>query len=328
MPRFNTISISGYHIREAGSTAVQEVAFTLADGIAYVQAAVDAGLDVDRFAPRLSFFFNAHSNFIEEIAKFRAARTLWSRIMRERFGATDPKSMALRFHAQTGGSTLTAQQPDNNVVRVALQVLSAALGGAQSIHANGYDEALALPTEQSAKLALRTQQVIAEETGITDSVDPMAGGWMVESLTAEIEQRADELITRIDERGGAVDSIEFMRDEIADAAYRWHKAMESGERKVVGINIQAEPEEQRIDILKIDPAVERAQVQRLADLRASRDEADVAAALDAVRTAARGTDNLLPPMHRALGARATIGEVCGVLREEFGEYDRMIAGRG
>lgn len=328
MPRFNTISISGYHIREAGSTAVQEVAFTLADGIAYVQAAVDAGLDVDRFAPRLSFFFNAHSNFIEEIAKFRAARTLWSRIMRERFGATDPKSMALRFHAQTGGSTLTAQQPDNNVVRVALQVLSAALGGAQSIHANGYDEALALPTEQSAKLALRTQQVIAEETGITDSVDPMAGGWMVESLTAEIEQRADELITRIDERGGAVDSIEFMRDEIADAAYRWHKAMESGERKVVGINIQAEPEEQRIDILKIDPAVERAQVQRLADLRATRDEADVTAALDAVRTAARGTDNLLPPMHRALGARATIGEVCGVLREEFGEYDRMIAGRG
>jgi methylmalonyl-CoA mutase N-terminal domain/subunit len=328
MPRFNTISISGYHIREAGSTAVQEVAFTLADGIAYVQAAVDAGLDVDRFAPRLSFFFNAHSNFIEEIAKFRAARTLWSRIMRERFGATDPKSMALRFHAQTGGSTLTAQQPDNNVVRVALQVLSAALGGAQSIHANGYDEALALPTEQSAKLALRTQQVIAEETGITDSVDPMAGGWMVESLTAEIEQRADDLISRIDERGGAVDSIEFMRDEIADAAYRWHKAMESGERKVVGINIQAEPEETRIDILKIDPAVERAQVQRLADLRSSRDEADVAAALDAVRVAARGTDNLLPPMHRALGARATIGEVCGVLREEFGEYDRMIAGRG
>jgi methylmalonyl-CoA mutase, N-terminal domain len=328
MPRFNTISISGYHIREAGSTAVQEVAFTLADGIAYVQAAVDAGLDVDRFAPRLSFFFNAHSNFIEEIAKFRAARTLWSRIMRERFGATDPKSMALRFHAQTGGSTLTAQQPDNNVVRVALQVLSAALGGAQSIHANGYDEALALPTEQSAKLALRTQQVIAEETGITDSVDPMAGGWMVESLTAEIEQRADDLISRIDERGGAVDSIEFMRDEIADAAYRWHKAMESGERKVVGINIQAEPEETRIDILKIDPAVERAQVQRLADLRSSRDEADVAAALDAVRVAARGTGNLLPPMHRALGARATIGEVCGVLREEFGEYDRMIAGRG
>lgn len=328
MPRFNTISISGYHIREAGSTAVQEVAFTLADGIAYVQAAVDAGLDVDRFAPRLSFFFNAHSNFMEEVAKFRAARTLWARIMRERFGATDPKSMALRFHAQTGGSTLTAQQPDNNVVRVALQVLSAALGGAQSIHANGYDEALALPTEQSAKLALRTQQVIAEETGITDSADPMAGGWMVESLTAEIEQRADDLIARIDERGGAVDSIEFMRDEIADAAYRWHKAMESGERRVVGINVQAEPEDTEIDILKIDPAIERAQVQRLADLRASRDQAEVAAALDGVRSAARGTDNLLPPMHRALGARATIGEVCGVLREEFGEYDRMIAGRG
>jgi methylmalonyl-CoA mutase N-terminal domain/subunit len=328
MPRFNTISISGYHIREAGSTAVQEVAFTLADGIAYVQAAVDAGLDVDRFAPRLSFFFNAHSNFMEEIAKFRAARTLWAQIMRERFGAADPKSMALRFHAQTGGSTLTAQQPDNNVVRVALQVLSAALGGAQSIHANGFDEALALPTEHSAKLALRTQQVIAEETGITDSVDPMAGGWMVESLTAEIGDRARDLIARIDERGGAVDAIAFMREEIADAAYRWHTAMESGERKVVGINVQAEPEETEIDILKIDPAVERAQVQRLADLRAARDEADVRAALDAVRSAARGTDNLLPPMHRALGARATIGEVCGVLREEFGEYDRMIAGAG
>ena len=328
MPRFNTISISGYHIREAGSTAVQEVAFTLADGVAYVQAAVDAGLDVDRFAPRLSFFFNAHSNFIEEIAKFRAARTLWSRIMRDRFGATDPRSLALRFHAQTGGSTLTAQQPANNVVRVALQVLSAALGGAQSIHANGFDEALALPTEESAKLALRTQQVIAEETGITDSVDPMAGAWMVEALTAEIEQRADDLIRRIDERGGAVESIGFMRDEIADAAYRWHSAMESGERKVVGINVQAEPEDTRIDILQIAPAVESAQVRRLADLRASRDGAEVAAALDAVRAVARGTGNLLPPMHRALGARATIGEVCGVLREEFGEYDRMIAGAG
>jgi methylmalonyl-CoA mutase N-terminal domain/subunit len=328
MPRFNTISISGYHIREAGSTAVQEVAFTLADGIAYVQAAVNAGLDVDRFAPRLSFFFNAHSNFLEEVAKFRAARGLWARIMRERFGAKDDKSMALRFHAQTGGSTLTAQQPDNNVVRVALQVLSAALGGAQSIHANGYDEALALPTEQSAKLALRTQQVIAEETGITDSSDPLAGGWMVEALTADIEQRASELIARIDERGGAVDSIEFMRDEIADAAYRWHKGMESGDRKVVGINVQAEPDDSQIDILKIDPAIERAQVARLADLRAERDEADVSAALDAVRSAARGTDNLLPPMHRALGARATIGEVCGVLREEFGEYDRVMAAAG
>ncbi|MBM3634726.1 MAG: methylmalonyl-CoA mutase [Actinobacteria bacterium] len=328
MPRFNTISISGYHIREAGSTAVQEVAFTLADGIAYVQAAVNAGLDVDRFAPRLSFFFNAHSNFLEEVAKFRAARGLWARIMRERFCAKDDKSMALRFHAQTGGSTLTAQQPDNNVVRVALQVLSAALGGAQSIHANGYDEALALPTEHSAKLALRTQQVIAEETGITDSADPLAGGWMVEALTTDIEKRASELIARIDERGGAVDSIEFMRDEIADAAFRWHKAMESGERTVVGINVQAEPDDSRIDILKIDPAIERAQVARLADLRAKRDEADVSAALDAVRSAARGTDNLLPPMHRALGARATIGEVCGVLREEFGEYDRVMAAAG
>ncbi len=327
MPRFNTISISGYHIREAGSTAVQEVAFTLADGIAYVQAAVDAGLDVDRFAPRLSFFFNAHSNFLEEIAKFRAARTLWAGIMRERFGAKDERSMALRFHAQTGGSTLTAQQPDNNVVRVALQVLSAALGGAQSIHANGFDEALALPTEHSARLALRTQQVIAEEIGITDSVDPMAGGWMVEALTHEIERGARELIMRIDARGGAVESIEFMRDEIADAAYRWHRAMERGERKVVGINVQAEADDSHIDILRIDPAIEREQVGRLAGLRASRDESEVAAALDAVGTVARGTENLLPPMHRALAARATIGEVCGVLRREFGEYDHMIAGR-
>ncbi len=328
MPRFNTISISGYHIREAGSTAVQEVAFTLADGIAYVQAAVAAGLDVDRFAPRLSFFFNAHSNFLEEVAKFRAARRLWARIMRERFGAKDERSLALRFHAQTGGSTLTAQQPDNNVVRVALQVLSAAFGGAQSIHANGFDEALALPTEQSAKLALRTQQVIAEETGITDSVDPLAGGWMVESLTKEIEERAEELIARIDERGGAVESIEFMRDEIGDAAYRWHRSMESGERKIVGINIQAEPDDTRIDILKIDPDVERAQVARLDSLRAARDEPEVHAALDAVRNTARGTDNLLPPLHRALGAKATIGEVCNVLREEFGEYDHMKAAAG
>ncbi len=328
MPRFNTISISGYHIREAGSTAVQEVAFTLANGIAYVQAATDAGLDVDRFAPRLSFFFNAHSNFLEEVAKFRAARRLWARIMRERFGAKDERSLALRFHAQTGGSTLTAQQPDNNVVRVALQVLSAAFGGAQSIHANGFDEALALPTEQSAKLALRTQQVIAEEAGVTDSVDPLGGGWMVESLTAEIEERAEDLIGRIDERGGAVESIDFMRDRIGDAAYAWHRAMEAGERRIVGLNVQVEPEEADIDILKIDPLVERGQVDRLAALRAARDEADVSARLDAVRSAARGTDNLLPPMHAALGAKATVGEVCGVLREEFGEYDRMIRGRG
>ncbi len=326
MPRFNTISISGYHIREAGSTAVQEVAFTLADGIAYVQAAVAAGLDVDRFAPRLSFFFNAHSNFLEEIAKFRAARLVWARIMKERFGATDDRSIALRFHSQTGGSTLTAQQPENNIVRVALQVLSAALGGAQSIHANGFDEALALPTEHSAKLALRTQQVIAEETGITDSVDPMAGGWMIESLTADIEARVEELIARIDERGGAVESIEFMRDEIADAAYRWHTSVERGERVVVGINVHQEPEDTKIATLKIDPAVEHAQVARLADLRAARDAADVAAALDAVRSAARGTNNLLPPIHRALGAKATVGEVCNVMRDEFGEYDRMIAG--
>jgi len=280
LPNWNTISISGYHIREAGSTAVQEVAFTLANGIAYVQAATDAGLDVDRFAPRLSFFFNAHSNFLEEVAKFRAARRLWARIMRERFGAKDERSLALRFHAQTGGSTLTAQQ------------------------------------------------VIAEEAGITDSVDPLGGGWMVESLTAEIEERAEDLIGRIDERGGAVESIDFMRDRIGDAAYAWHRAMEVGERRIVGLNVQVEPEETDIDILRIDPLVERGQVDRLAALRAARDQTDVVARLDAVRSAARGTDNLLPPMHAALGAKATVGEVCGVLREEFGEYDRMIQGRG
>lgn len=328
MPRFNTISISGYHIREAGSTAVQEVAFTLADGIAYVTAAIAAGLDVDRFAPRLSFFFNAHSNFLEEVAKFRAARRLWARIMKERFGAKDERSMALRFHAQTGGSTLTAQQPHNNVVRVALQTLSAALGGAQSIHANGFDEALALPTEHSAKLALRTQQVIAEETGITDSVDPLGGGWMIEALTADIEERAEELITRIDERGGAVESITFMREQIGDAAYRWHRDVESGARTVVGLNVHVEPEEAPIDTLKIDPAVERAQVDRLATLRSGRADGDVAATLGAVRAAARGTDNLLPSMYAALRARATIGEVCNVLRDEFGEYDRVMAGGG
>jgi methylmalonyl-CoA mutase, N-terminal domain len=323
LPNWNTISISGYHIREAGSTAVQEVAFTLANGIAYVQAAIDAGLSVDQFGPRLSFFFNAHNNLLEEVAKFRAARRMWAHIMRDRFGATSDKAMMLRFHAQTGGSTLTAQQPENNIVRVATQVLSAALGGAQSIHANGFDEALALPTERAAKLALRTQQVIAAESGITDTVDPLGGSWYVEALTAEIEERATALIAEIDQRGGAVNCIDLMSEQIHDAAYRHQQEVTAGERTIVGINAFAEDDEVDPDILRVDPDVERAQVARLTELRAARDSTAVAAALDAVRATARGTDNLLVPIRDALRARATVGEVCNVLRDEWGEHDRM-----
>ncbi len=328
LPKWNTISISGYHIREAGSTAVQEVAFTLANGIAYVDAAIAAGLEVDRFAPRLSFFFNAHNNLMEEVAKFRAARSLWAHIMRDRFGATQPRAMSLRFHAQTGGSTLTAQQPRNNVVRVALQVLAAALGGAQSIHSNGFDEALALPTEESAKLALRTQQVIAAESGITDTVDPLGGSWYVERLTAEIEERAREMIAEVDRRGGAVECIEWMREAIGDAAFRNHEEVLEGSRTVVGVNALREDDEQPVQILRIDERIEAEQVARIAALREARDAAAVSARLDDVRAAARGSDNLLYPMREALRARATVGEVCGVLREEFGEYDRILAARG
>mgnify|MGYP000320621483 CR=1 FL=1 len=327
LPKWNTISISGYHIREAGSTAVQEVAFTLANGIAYVEAAIAAGLEVDRFGPRLSFFFNAHNNLMEEVAKFRAARSLWAHIMRDRFGAANPRAMSLRFHAQTGGSTLTAQQPRNNVVRVAVQVLAAALGGAQSIHSNGFDEALALPTEESAKLALRTQQVIAAESGIADTVDPLGGSWYLESLTAEIEGRARELIAEIDRRGGAVECIEWMRDAIGDAAFRHHEEIRDGGRIVVGVNALREDDEQPVPIHRIDEGIEAAQIGRIAALREARDAGQVAARLADVRAAARGTDNLLHPMREALRARATVGEVCGVLREEFGEYDRILAAR-
>jgi methylmalonyl-CoA mutase N-terminal domain/subunit len=323
LPNWNTISISGYHIREAGSTAVQEVAFTLANGIAYVQAAIDAGLSVDAFGPRLSFFFNAHNNMFEEVAKFRAARRLWAGVMRDRFGATDDRAMMLRFHAQTGGSTLTAQQPENNIVRVATQVLSAALGGAQSIHANGFDEALALPTERAAKLALRTQQVIAAETGITDTVDPLGGSWYVESLTAEIERRASALIDEIDRRGGAVQCIDLMSQQIHDSAYRHQQEVASGDRAIVGINTYTEEDDVDTEILKIDPQIERDQVARLAELRAGRDGGAVARGLDALRTVARGSDNLLFPMRDALRARATVGEVCNVLRDEWGEHDRL-----
>jgi methylmalonyl-CoA mutase N-terminal domain/subunit len=323
LPNWNTISISGYHIREAGSTAVQEVAFTLANGIAYVQAAIDAGLSVDTFGPRLSFFFNAHNNLLEEVAKFRAARRLWALIMRDRFGATNDRAMMLRFHAQTGGSTLTAQQPENNIVRVATQVLSAALGGAQSIHANGFDEALALPTERAAKLALRTQQVIAAESGITDTVDPLGGSWYVESLTAEIENRATALIDEIDRRGGAVSCIDLMSEQIHDAAYRHQQEVTSGERTIVGINAYTEGDEVDPDLLRVDPKVEGAQVARLAELRARRDNDAVTRGLAGVRAAAKGTDNLLYPMRDALRARATVGEVCNVLRDEWGEHDRL-----
>jgi methylmalonyl-CoA mutase N-terminal domain/subunit len=322
MPRWNTISISGYHMREAGATAVQEVAFTLANGIAYVQAALDAGLPIDTFAPRLSFFFACHMNLFEEVAKFRAARRLWARIMAERFGAEDPRSLMLRFHTQTGGATLTAQQPENNIVRTALEALAAVLGGTQSLHTNSYDEALALPTERAAKLALRTQQVIAYETGVASVVDPLGGSYYVEWLTNEIERRALAYLEKIDGMGGAVAAIEqgFYQDEIHEAAYRMQRQIESGERVVAGVNRFREPEERQPEILRIPEEEVARQVERVRALRASRDQAAVTRALAAVEEAARGTENLLPPMKEALRARATLGEVSDVLRRVFGEH--------
>jgi methylmalonyl-CoA mutase N-terminal domain/subunit len=320
--RWNTISVSGYHMREAGATAVQEVAFTIADGIAYVQAALDAGLAVDAFAPRLSFFFACHMNVFEEIAKFRAARRMWARIMAERFGAKDPRSLMLRFHTQTGGATLTAQQPQNNIVRTALEALSAVLGGTQSLHTNAFDEALALPTEHAAKIALRTQQVIGHETGVTHTVDPLGGSYYVESLTDEIERRATDYLERIDRLGGAVEAIEagFYQDEIAEAAFRIQQGIESGERVVVGVNRFGDPDERPVEIQRISEEEVAGQVARVRELRASRDRAAVDRALEVVETAARGTGNLLPPMKEALRARATLGEVSDVLRTVFGEY--------
>ncbi len=322
VPQWNTISISGYHIREAGSTAVQEIAFTLSNGIAYVQAAIDSGLTVDEFAPRLSFFWNGHSNFFEEVAKFRAARRMWYRIMSERFGAKDEKSKLLRFHTQTGGSTLTAQQPENNIVRTAMQALAAVLGGTQSLHTNGFDEALSLPTEQAAKLALRTQQVIGYESGVVDTVDPLAGSYFVESLTNAVEEEAWRYIERIDAMGGAVAAIEagFMQDEIESAAYEYAKAVDSGSKIIVGVNKFTETEGERAETFAIDPQLERDQAARVAGLRARRDNAAVSAALEDVRSAARGTQNLLVPMKEALRHFATLGEVSDVLREEFGVY--------
>ena len=322
IPNWNTISISGYHIREAGSTAAQEVAFTLANGIAYVEAALAAGLKLDDFAPRLSFFFNAHNNFFEEIAKYRAARRLWARIMTERFKATDPKSAMLRFHTQTGGSTLTAQQPQNNVVRVTLQALAAALGGTQSLHTNGFDEALGLPTEQAAKLALRTQQIVGYESGIADTADPLAGSYFVESLTDEIEELATDYIKRIDGMGGAVAAIEarFMQDEIETAAYDFARSVDRGEKVVVGVNKFNETTNQKNDVFPVDVEQQRAQEKRVRELKLRRDNAAVTAALEELATAARGSSNLLYPMKTALSRMATLGEVADTLRGEFGVY--------
>jgi methylmalonyl-CoA mutase N-terminal domain/subunit len=322
VPRWNTISISGYHIREAGSTAVQEIAFTLSNAIAYVQAAVDAGLDVDDFAPRLSFFWNGHNNFFEEVAKFRAARRMWYWIMSNRFGAENEKSKLLRFHTQTAGSMLTAQQPENNVVRVALQAMAAALGGTQSLHTNGFDEALGLPTERAAKIALRTQQIVAYETGMTETVDPLAGSYFVESLTNDVEAAAWRYIEKVDDLGGAVAAIEagYMQDEIERAAFEWAKAVDEGEKVIVGLNKFADPEPVEPDVFPIDPQLEIQQAQRVRDVRANRDQAAVEKALHDVRAAAKGTQNLLYPMKEALRAYATLGEVSDVLRDEFGVY--------
>jgi methylmalonyl-CoA mutase N-terminal domain/subunit len=324
IPRWNTISISGYHIREAGSTAVQELAFTIANGIAYCDAAVAAGLSPDSFGERLSFFFNAHNDFFQEVAKYRAARRVWTRVMSERFGVTNPKALALRFHTQTGGSTLTAQQPENNIVRVAIQALSAVCGGTQSLHTNSFDEALALPSERAARIALRTQQVLAGEAGLTNTTDPLGGSYYVEALTDELQSRAWELIERVDEAGGAVAAIEsgLVQGEIEAAAYRWTAAVESGERTIVGVNAYVEGDAAGIELHRLDPAAERRQVERTRRVRAERDAAAAEAALARVREAARGTENMLPPLREALAAWCTVGELCNVMREEWGTYDR------
>jgi methylmalonyl-CoA mutase N-terminal domain/subunit len=323
IPSWNTISISGYHIREAGSTAVQELAFTLSNGIAYCAAAVAAGLSPDDFGARLSFFFNAHNDFFQEVAKFRAARRLWARIMRERFGATNPKAVALRFHAQTGGSTLTAQQPENNIVRVAVQALSAVCGGAQSIHTNSFDEALALPTERAATIALRTQQILQNEAGTIDTADPLGGSYYIEALTDELEARAWELIERVEELGGAVEAVDrgFVQGEIEAAAFRWQQEVEQGQRVIVGVNEYTTDSETPIELHAIDPAGEQRQRERTARVRAERSSDAADAAMVRVREAARGTENMLPPIRDALRGRCTIGEICNVLRDEWGMYD-------
>jgi methylmalonyl-CoA mutase, N-terminal domain len=323
VPQWNTISISGYHIREAGSTAVQEIAFTLANGIAYVEAAIAAGMKVDEFGPRLSFFFNSHSDFLEEVAKYRAARRLWAKIMKERFGATDPKSMMLRFHTQTAGCSLTAQQPLNNIMRVAYQALSAVLGGTQSLHTNSFDEALALPSEIAVQVALRTQQVVAHETNVCDTIDPLAGSYYIENLTDAVEAKAQEYIDEIDRMGGAVAAIEkgFIQKEIAASAYKFQQEIEKGQRIIVGLNRFQTHEERPSGLLKVDPEVGEKQKARLQELKNTRDSAAVQKALADLKAAAQGADALMPPILKAVQSLATLGEICDTLRDVFGEYE-------
>lgn len=326
VPKWNTISISGYHIREAGANAIQEVAFTLADGIAYVKAAIEAGLHVDDFAPRLSFFFNAHNNLLEEVAKFRAARRIWAKIMREKFGSTNPKSWSLKFHTQTAGCTLTAQQPENNIVRVAIQTLAAVLGGTQSLHTNSKDEALALPTEDSVRVALRTQQIVAHESGVADSIDPLAGSYYVESLTSKIEAEALNIINKIEELGGAPSAIEkgFIQQEIMDSAYNYQKQIEDGEKIIVGVNKFQVEEDAPKGLLKVDPMVGERQKEKLAKLRDNRENDKVNANLEALRKACNSDENIMPYILEAVRSYATLGEICGVMREEFGEYKQTV----
>ncbi len=320
VPKWNTISISGYHFREKGCSAVQEVAFTLANGIAYVQAALDAGLQIDKFGPRLAFFFNGHNNVFQEVAKFRAARRMWAEIMRERFGAQDERSWRLRFHTQTGGVTLTAQQPENNIVRVALQGFAAVCGGTQSLHTNGFDEALALPTERAAKIALRTQQIIGHESGAADTVDPFAGSYFVEALTDEIEASARELIAKVDELGGAVQAIDFVKNEIEESAFGYHERYRLGQDIVVGVNKFVEDTPEVPDILRVDPESEHQQLERLKNFKANRDTELVQRRLEEIREGAFGSENLLPVLRQALKDRCSMGEVCGAMRDVFGEY--------
>lgn len=326
VPNWNTISVSGYHIREAGSTAAQEIAFTLADGIAYVQAAIDAGLEVDEFAHRISFFFNAHNDLFEEVAKFRAARKLWAKIMKERFHAQNPKSEMLRFHTQTGGSTLTAQQPDNNIVRVAIQALSAVLGGTQSLHTNSRDEALALPTEDSVRIALRTQQIIGYESGVTNTIDPLAGSYFVESMTHKLEKEAQNYIKQIDDLGGMVEAIEkgYVQKQIQDSAYTYQKQIENNERIIVGLNKFSMQEQAPKNLLKVDEKAERYQIEKLHKVKAERDNTKVQKSLEEIRKIAHTDQNLLPAFLNAVKAYTSLGEICNVLREEFGEYNEQL----
>ena len=326
VPRFNTISISGYHIREAGATAVEEVAFTIADGIEYVKAALDAGLDIDKFGRRLSFFFNAHNDLLEEIAKFRAARRIWAKIMKDKFGATNEKSMRMRFHTQTGGSTLTAQQPNNNIVRVAIQTLAAVLGGTQSLHTNSRDEALGLPTEKSVQIALRTQQIVAEEAGVTNTVDPLAGSYYIENLTSTIEDKVFEYINKIEELGGMGQAIEkgYVQKKIQDSAYKYQREIEENERVIVGVNKYQTEEEPPDEILKVDPKLREQQIERLEKLKSERNNGKVNKSLNKLEKAAATDQNLMPLILEAARNYATLGEICDVMREEFGEYQESI----